>query len=124
MDCVNDSVLSIPRRYVLGDPQVGMSELSLNDRQRHAFAIHLNGVGVPELVIVRIFLHGRDSRNQTPRNPGQIKMSEKPGELQRASFGWCVGRTAGANRRGKNRSSVQHGPPPLRRRPMTGLFCL
>jgi len=46
------SVLSIPRRYVLGDPQVGMSELSLNDRQRHAFAIHLNGVRVPELVIV------------------------------------------------------------------------
>ena len=33
-----------------GDPEVGVAELVLDDDEWHAFAGHLNGVGVPELV--------------------------------------------------------------------------
>src|SRR5205807_7876152 len=33
-----------------GDPEVGVAELALDDDEWHAFAGHLNGVGVPELV--------------------------------------------------------------------------
>src|SRR5215218_11291946 len=33
-----------------GDPEVGVAELALDDDQRHAFAGHLDGVRVAELV--------------------------------------------------------------------------
>jgi hypothetical protein len=36
-----------------GDTEVAVPELALDDDQRHAFASHLDGVGVPKLVRAR-----------------------------------------------------------------------
>jgi hypothetical protein len=33
-----------------GDPEVSVTELPLDDHQRHSFAVHLDRVGVAELV--------------------------------------------------------------------------
>jgi hypothetical protein len=33
-----------------GDPEVAVTELPLNDDKRHAFASHLDGMGVPQLM--------------------------------------------------------------------------
>src|SRR5215207_897208 len=42
-----------------GDPEVGVAELALDDDQRHAFAGHLDGMRVAELV-----------RRKAPTHPG------------------------------------------------------
>lgn len=50
MDRVDDLGVVDPSQVRRGDPEVGMSKLSLDHRERHAFPVHLNGVCVAELM--------------------------------------------------------------------------
>ncbi len=49
-----DSVDDFGRVYALkvgaGDPEVGVSELALDDRERYALTCHFDSVSVPELM--------------------------------------------------------------------------
>ena len=47
---VDDLGVVDPAQIHRGDREVGVAELALDDDEWHAFAGHLNGVGVPELV--------------------------------------------------------------------------
>jgi len=60
VDRVNDLCVVDSQQIGRGDPQVGMSELSLDDEQRHAFSGHLDRVSVSELV-----------RSETAAHPGE-----------------------------------------------------
>ena len=53
------SPLSMPWQIDGGDAEVAVSELALDDDQRDAFAGHLDGVGVPELVWGEAAPHSR-----------------------------------------------------------------
>jgi hypothetical protein len=53
------STLSMPRRSTEVMPQVAVAELPLDDDQRHAFASHLDRVGVSELVRSKTPAHTR-----------------------------------------------------------------
>jgi hypothetical protein len=60
------SPLSMPWRWTLVIPRLLCPELALDDDQRDAFAGHLDGVGVPELMWREASLHSRRRRG-TPQ---------------------------------------------------------
>jgi hypothetical protein len=52
VNCGNDLGVVDPAQVRGGDPEVGMPELALYDQEQDPLAGHLNGVRVPQLVVV------------------------------------------------------------------------
>jgi hypothetical protein len=65
VDRVDDLGRVDPLEVGAGDAEVGVSELALDDRQRDAFACHLDSLGVTKLVRRESSTNTR-SRGQSP----------------------------------------------------------
>jgi hypothetical protein len=50
MNCVDDLGVVDPLEVDRGDAEVAVAELALDDHERHTFASHFDGVGVPQLI--------------------------------------------------------------------------
>jgi hypothetical protein len=69
-----------PSEVDRGDREVGMPELALDDEQRHAFARHLDRVGVAELM-------GREPASYTGSGGGVVELQADTGGRPRATGG-------------------------------------
>jgi hypothetical protein len=81
-DSFDDSALSMPLQIDRGDPEVAVSELALDDDQRHALTGHLDRVGVAQLMRSEAPADASSSSGAPQLGPGPGFVDAKPGSPQ------------------------------------------
>jgi hypothetical protein len=88
MNCVDDLGVVDPLEVDRGDAEVAVAELALDDHERHTFASHFDGVGVPQLMWAKAQRTRPSIRRQQPlrgRSSSETEQVRRSADYRRSS---------------------------------------